>query len=106
MTKRFSFRPALAALISAPATDPAGAGGVSGSAEDAPFTIFAMLLKLAAGAGTLTLSAACAASATLTSRVLLQATPENEKPTANIAAPNALTATQRELSMPVIVENL
>jgi len=62
-----------------------------------------MLPKLAAGAGTLTLSEARAASATLTSRELLQATHANEKPTANIAAANALTATQREFSMPVIV---
>jgi len=62
-----------------------------------------MLPKLAAGAGKLTLFSARAASATLTSRELLHATAANEKPTANIAAANALTATQREFSMPVIV---
>src|SRR6478735_11225548 len=58
--------------------------------------------KLAEGAGTLTLSAARAASATLRSGAWLQATPAKEKPTANIAAANALTATQREFSMPVM----
>src|SRR6187399_2972261 len=97
-TKRFSFKPSLAALISTSLLPSLAAA----EAEGAAFTIFAMLPKLAAGAGTLTLSAARAASATLTSRALLQATAVNEKPTANIAAANALTATQREFSMPVI----
>jgi hypothetical protein len=107
-TKRFSFKPSLAALSSTPALPPwlssaADEADETGNAEGAPFTIFATLPKLAAGAGTLTLPDARAASATLTSRGLLQATAANEKPTANIAAANALTATQREFSMPVIV---
>jgi hypothetical protein len=63
------------------------------------------LPKLDAGAGTaLALSAARAASVTLTSRVLLQATPANENPIANMAAPSALIATQRVFSELLMAE--
>jgi len=82
----------------------AGAAALGAAvATAAAFTTAATLPKLDAGAGTvLARSAARAASVTLTSRVLLQATPANENLIANIAAPSALTATHRVFSEPLI----
>jgi len=109
-TKRFNLSPSLAPLISRLGSllpledlgDVETADDATGSTDGAALITLAMLLKLAAGAGTLTLAAARSASATVMPRELLQATPANENPTANIAAPNALIATQRESSMPTM----
>ena len=76
---------------------------VVGVAVVAALMIVDTLPRLEAGAGTTTaLSVACAASLTLTSCGLLHATPVNAKPIANMAAPNALIATQRVFSEPFI----
>ena len=90
----------------APVAGAVGATGAAGATEGAPFTTVATMPRLAAGAGSaLALSGARAASDTLISRVL-HATAVNENPIANMAAPSALTATQRVFSEPVMVNNL